>query len=227
MNRIAKAWAAIVATLLLAPPAALAVMPPEMADLVKVKSKRLAEVHLLPGTDFSAYKKVMIDPAQVSFNKNWVKDTRSASLTGGRIPEDQLKAISEAARSGFGEIFRDAFKRAGYEVVSAPGADVVRLTPAIINLYINAPSGSAATRTYAMSAGEATLAIAVRDSLSGALLGMALDKRETRTAMAGAVIADSVTNRAEFEVLFRRWADIAAKGFTEMRESPPVAARKK
>jgi hypothetical protein len=45
--------------------------------------------------------------------------------------------------------------------------------------------------------------------------------------MAGPVIADSVTNRAEFEVLFRRWADIAAKGFTEMRESPPVATRKK
>jgi len=227
MKRLARAWLAGVAALLMAPAMALAVMPPEMADLVKVKSKRLAEVHLLPGTDFGAYKKVMIDPAQVSFNKNWVKDSRSASLTGGRIPEDQQKAIAEAARSGFGEIFRDAFKRAGHEVVTAPGPDVVRLTPAIINLYINAPSGSSATRTYAMNAGEATLAIAVRDSLSGALLGFAADKRETRTAMAGPVIADSVTNRAEFEVLFRRWADIAAKGFTEMRESPPVPARKK
>jgi hypothetical protein len=227
MNRLARAGAAIVATLLLAPAVALAVLPPEMSDLVKVKSKRLAEVHLLPGTDFSAYRKVMIDPAQVSFNKNWVKESRSAGLTSRRIPDEQLKAISEAARSGFGEIFQEAFKRAGYEVVTAAGPDVVRLTPAIINLYINAPSGSSATRTYAMNAGEATLAIAVRDSMSGALLGMALDKRETRTAMAGPVLADSVTNRAEFEVLFRRWADIAAKGFTDMRESPPVPTRKK
>jgi hypothetical protein len=53
---------------------------------------------------------------------------------------------------------------------------------------------------------------------------MALDKRDTRTAMAGPVIADSVTNRAEFEVLFRRWAEIAVKGFNELREAPPVAA---
>ena len=43
MNRIAKHFAAIVATLLLAPAAAFAVLPPEMADLVKVKSKRLAD----------------------------------------------------------------------------------------------------------------------------------------------------------------------------------------
>jgi hypothetical protein len=228
MNRIAKRFAPIVATLLLAPAAAFAVLPPEMADLVKVKSKRLAEVHLLPGTDFSAYKKVMIDPAQVSFNKNFLKgDTRSAELVTRRIPDDQAKAIAEAARSGFGEIFQDAFKRAGYEIVSSPGADVVRITPAIINLYVNAPEGGAATRTYALNAGEATLVLAVRDSVSGALLGIALDKRETRTAMAGPVIANSVTNRGEFEVLFRRWADIAAKGFTEMRENPPLAARKK
>ena len=225
MYRLAKAWTAIVATLLLAPAAALAVLPPEMSDLVKVKSKRLAEVYLLPGTDFKAYKKVMIDPAQVSFNKNWQKDMkRSASLTSGRISDDQAKQIADAARSSVGEIFQETFKRAGYEIVTDPAADVLRLTPAIINLYINAPSGGAATRTYAMEAGEATLVLAVRDSVSGALIGMALDKRDTRTAMAGAVIANSVTNRAEFEVLFRRWAEIAVKGFNELREAPPVAA---
>jgi hypothetical protein len=225
MYRVAKTWMAIVATLLLAPATALAVLPPEMADLVKVKSKRLAEVYLLPGTDFKVYKKVMIDPAQVSFNKNWQKDMkRSASLTSGRISDDQAKQIAEAARSAVGEIFQEAFKKAGYELVTAPAADVLRLTPAVINLYVNAPAGGNATRTYAMEAGEATLVLAVRDSVSGALIGMALDKRDTRTAMSGPVLADSVTNRGEFEVLFRRWAEIAVKGFNELREAPPIAA---
>ena len=232
MYRLAKAWTGIVATLFLAPAAAFAVLPPEMSDLVKVKSTQLAEVYILPGTDWGAYRKVMIDPAQVSFNKNFLKgDSRSASMTSrGGIPPEQVKAITEVARSGFGETFRDAFKRAGYEVVTSSGPDVVHITPAIINIYINAPSGGTATRTYALNAGEATLALAVRDSLSGALVGMALDKRETRTAVSGAVIADSVTNRGEFEVLFRRWADIAARGFTELRETKapaPAAAKKK
>lgn len=214
---------------LAAPSFASAVLPPEMADLVLVKSKNLDQVYLLPGTDFGAYKKVMIDPAQVSFNKDFLKgDRRSADLISkGGIPPDQAKQIADIARSGFGDIFTEAFRKAGYEVVLAPGPDVVRLTPAVINLYINAPSGGAATRTYALSAGEATLVLAVRDSVSGALIGMGLDKRETRTAMAGPVLADSVTNRGEFEVLFRRWADIAARGFKALRETPPVPARKK
>jgi hypothetical protein len=66
----------------------------------------------------------------------------------------------------------------------------------VINLYVNAPAtGSAATRTYALSAGQASFVLAVRDSVSGALLGMALDKRETRTATGGAVMVDGVINR--------------------------------
>jgi hypothetical protein len=219
------AAAAIAATLLIAiPGTGFAQLPPEMSDLKPVKSKNYDQVYLLPGADFGAYKRVMIDPAQVSFNKNWMKDTRSASLTDRRgIPPEQAKQIADAAREAVGSIFQDAFKRAGYDVVTTSGPDVVRLTPAVINLYVNAPAGSAATRTYAVSAGEATLVLAVRDSVSGALIGMALDKRETRTAMSGPVLADSVTNRAEFEVLFRRWADIAAKGFKALKEhgAPP------
>ena len=221
------AAAAIAATFLLAIPASgIAQLPPEMADLKLVKSKNLDQVYLLPGTDFGVYKKVMIDPAQVSFNKSWMKDTRSADLIARRIPPEQAQQIADLARTSVGEIFHDAFKRAGYEIVKAPGPDVARLTPAVINLYINAPSGGTATRTYAVSAGEATLVLAVRDSVSGALIGMALDKRETRTAMAGPVLADGVTNRAEFEVLFRRWADIAARGFTALKEQKAPAPAK-
>ena len=222
------AAAAIAATILLViPVSGIAQPPPEMSDLKLVKSKNLDQVYLLPGTDFGAYKKVMLDPAQVSFNKSWMKDTRSADLTARRgIAPEQAKQIADLARSSVGDVFQDSFKRAGYEIVTASGPDVVRITPAVINLYINAPSGGTATRTYAVSAGEATLVLAVRDSVSGALLGMALDKRETRTAMAGPVLADGVTNRAEFEVLFRRWADIAARGFTALKEQKAPAPAK-
>jgi hypothetical protein len=59
--------------------------------------------------------------------------------------------------------------------------------------------------------------LALRDSVAGTLIGMALDKKDTRTASAGPVLADGVTNRAEFEVLFRRWAETAVKGFNELR----------
>ena len=207
----------------------LAVLPPEMADLVKVKSRHLDEVYLLPGTDFKAYKKVMIDPAQVSFAKNWMRDMNSQrGISGSKITPEQVKQVADEARKGFTEIFAAAFKNAGVEVVTSNGADVLRLTPAVINVYVNAPAaGSAATRTYAMSAGQAAFVLAARDSVSGTLLGMALDKRETRSASAGPVMTDGVINRAEFEVLFKRWAQIAVKGLEGLRESTPVAEKKK
>ena len=210
-----------IASLLLAglPALALAQLPPEMADLKPVKTKRIDQGYLLPGTDFSAYKKVMIDPAQVSFNKNWMKDMNRSGDLAKKISQEDMQKIAEAARSGFGEIFAETFKRAGVEVVNAPGPDVLRVTPAVINLYINAPSvgGSSATRTYTVQAGQASLVLALRDSVAGTLIGMALDKKDTRTASAGPVLADGVTNRAEFEVLFRRWAEAAVKGFNELR----------
>jgi hypothetical protein len=217
MKRFLQSIAAILLAGL--PVLALAQLPPEMVDLKPVKTKRMDQGYLLPGTDFSVYKKVMVDPAQVSFNKNWMKDMNRSGDLAKKISQEDMQKIAEAARSGFGEIFAETFKRAGIEVVSAPGPDVLRVTPAVINLYINAPSvgGSSATRTYAVQAGQASLVIALRDSVAGTLLGMALDKKETRTASAGPVLADGVTNRAEFEVLFRRWAETAVKGFNELR----------
>jgi len=216
------------ATMLLGSAAALAVLPPEMSDLVQVKSKRLDQVYLLPGTDFKAYRKVMIDATQVSFAKNFLKDTNSSrGISSGKISDGEAQQVLAEARKGFSDIISSTFKNAGIEVVTAPGPDVLWLTPAVINLYVNAPAaGSSATRTYAVSAGQATFVLAVRDSTTGALIGMAIDKRETRSAVGAPVIVDGVVNRREFEVLVQRWAQISVKGFKALQESTPVAAKK-
>ncbi|MBK6350519.1 MAG: hypothetical protein IPF50_12295, partial [Proteobacteria bacterium] len=64
--------------------------------------------------------------------------------------------------------------------------DVLRLSTAIVNLYINAPDTMEAGRvqTYAAEAGEATLNLEVRDSRTNALLGRVVDRRETRSQVA-------------------------------------------
>ena len=216
------------ATMLLGSAAALAVLPPEMSDLVQVKSKRLDQVYLLPGTDFKAYRKVMIDATQVSFAKNFLKDTNSSrGISSGKISDGEAQQVLAEARKGFSDIIASTFKNAGIEVVTTPGPDVLWLTPAVINLYVNAPAaGSSATRTYAVSAGQATFVLAVRDSATGALIGMVIDKRETRSAVGAPVLVNGVVNRQEFEVLVQRWAQISVKGFKALQESTPVAAKK-
>ena len=93
----------------------------------------------------------------------------------------------------------------------------------MIDLHIVAPDNmsSGRSRTYTMESGYATLFLEARDSMTGALLGRALDKRETRNT--GRVqISNSVTNLSDFKALFRQWADISIKGFNELRELSPV-----
>jgi hypothetical protein len=209
-----------------APSFAAAALPPPYQDLVQVKSKKLDAVYLLPGADFSGYSKLMIDPAQVSFRKDWVKDANRSRGLSAKIDDDDARQIAQAARSGFENIFIAAFKSKGYDVVTSPARDVLRLSPAIVNLYINAPQAPApgVTRSYTLEAGEATLALEVRDSTTGAILGVAIDRSETRGS-GYATVTTSVSNRAAFEQLFKRWADICVKGFEQLKTTPAVQAR--
>jgi hypothetical protein len=205
--------------------AAAPAMPATLEGLVKVPSKRLAAVYLLPGVDVRAYSKVMIDPTQVSFRKDWVKDMNRSRGMSRRINEKDAQEIADAMRSGFEDIFAAAFKAKGYEVVTTPAPDVLRLSPAVLNVYLNAPDpmGGPGVRTYTVEAGEATLSLAVRDSTTGALLGVAMDRSTTRGA-GHPTFTTSVSNRAEFENLFRYWANICVNGLERLKTKPVPAS---
>jgi hypothetical protein len=139
------------------------------------------------------------------------------------VTQDDAEKILEKARTGFSEVFTKEFQKAGIEIATAPGPDVLRLSPAVIDLYINAPDTMSAgrSRTYTMDAGEATVLLEARDSVSGALLGRVLDRRETQGSGV-ATITSSVTNIADFERLFSQWAKIVIKGFGELKAQSPV-----
>lgn len=197
---------------------------PESWDgLVQVKPRRMDAAYLLPGADFRSYTKVMIDPTQVAFQKDWQKRMNQDRRASDRVDDQQAQKILAAARANFDDVFVDEFTKAGYTIVREPGPDVLRVSTAVIDLYVNAPDTMTAGRTYSFTteAGEATLILEVRDSLSGALLGRAVDRRETQGG-ARMQLSTSVTNQVEFRALFRRWAGIAATGLTELKELSPV-----
>ena len=204
---------------------AIADEPPDSWDgLIAVKPKRMDAVYLLPGADFRPYTKLLVDPTEVAFRKDWMKDMNQASATlSHRITQEEAAEILEAARSNFGDIFHEAFTKAGYEVVTTPGEDVLRVETAVINLYLNAPDPMSAgrSRTFTANAGEATLVIQVRDSTTNAVLGRVIDRRETLDT--GTMrISSSVTNLADFRRLFSQWADTTVKGLEELKAHSPV-----
>lgn len=201
-------------------------MPDNWDGLVRVKPKRMDAAYVAPGTDFRTYTKVMLDPAQVAFKKDWMRDINDASVgISNDVTEEDAQKIQAAARDGLDQVFRETFEKAGIQVVTTPGQDVLRLSPGVADLYVNAPDTMSAgrSRTYVTEAGEATLVIEARDSLTGALLGRVFDRRETRQS-SGVQWATSVSNRADFKMLFQTWANICVKGMQELKAHSPVPA---
>lgn len=192
--------------------------------LVQVKPKRLDAAYILPGADFRPYTKLMVDPAEVAFRKDWMKDlNRSTRELSRRVTQEDADRILAAAREGFAEVFAEVFKEKGLEIVTTPGPDVLRVRPGVIELYVTAPDLQTASRsrTYTTEAGQATLFLELRDSTTGALLGRALDRKATRDT-GRAMVSNTVTNRSDFEALFRKWANIAVQGFEDLHAMSPV-----
>ena len=199
-------------------------MPDNWDGLVKVKPKRMDAAYVAPGADFRPYTKVMLDTPEVAFKKDWLRDVNDSSPGVSKdVSEEHAQKIAAAARDGIEQVFKETFEKAGIQVVTTPGTDVLRLFPGVANLYINAPDTMSAgrSRTYTTEAGEATLVLEVRDSTSGALLGRVLDRRETRNT--GSVQwTTSVSNKSDFSQLFKQWANICVKGFEELKAQSPV-----
>ena len=193
--------------------------PPD--GLVKVTPRRMEMAWLRPGADFRPYTKVIIDPTQVAFRPNWRKDYNLQGSVGNWVSQEQADKIMAAARTNFDEIFRDAFRKAGYEVVTTPGPDVLRVNSGILDLDVTAPLGqNTAGTTWIITAGQAVLIVEVRDSTTNALLGRVADRRETQDL--GRQIATTATTLYDFRLLFNLWAGICTKAIDEVKSVSPI-----
>jgi hypothetical protein len=195
--------------------------------LVEVQSNRFDQVYLRPGVDFRGYTKVMLGPAQVTFAPNWLTDmnqNRIAVLQGTTAAD--AERVADDVRASLREVFANTFRSEGYEIVTAPGPDVLDLSLGVVDLYINAPrtvTQALPSRVLTSEAGRATLALELRDATSGALLGRLVD-RDTAGNRGGSRpkfrITTTVTNRFDFESLFGAWARYS---IDELKAKPRVA----
>ena len=224
-RRLAAASAALaIATAITGARVADAARPPaEWDGLVLVDSKRVDRVYLLPGADFHPYTKVMLDPTEVAFRKNWVRDYNSSTMgLSRRLTQEHADEIMKEVSNGMGEVFAEAYGKAGYQVVQAPGPDVLRVRTGVLDLSVTAPDIQTAgrSRTWSEDAGEATLVVEARDSQTGALLGRALDRRSIGDSRP--YLRNSVTNRADFRRLFDTGAKASVDGLTKRKTMSPV-----
>jgi hypothetical protein len=202
--------------MVLAMPASVAA-PPAYDGLVAVQARNLDQLYVRPSADMARYQKVMIDQVTVEFSKEWdknVNDTRYVT----RVRPDDARRIADETTGNVGGILADALRTRGYEIVTAPGPDVLRLSPHVTELYVNAPDifPPGKTRSLTREAGEARVTLEARDASSGTLLAVVVD-RGTAQQMLRLSRATNVTNSFWFDDMFRRFA---ASGVDAIRHTP-------
>ena len=180
---------------------------PGWDGLVELESSAVAAAFINPEADFSAFQRASILQPHVAFRSNWQRDQNRSRSRNVRASD--VERIKEDIANLFLEVFTERLEAAGHKVVNYADEDVLILRPAIIDVDITAPDARSPgrSRTYAASTGAATLFIELYDSLSGELLGRAIDRRVAGGARGFAIQANRVTNRADARREFRVWAD--------------------
>lgn len=213
-----KAAAVMIGSALVAATAAIAAPPVEWDGMQRVQSKRFDLAYLQPGASFAGYSKIMLEPTEVAFHKNWRRDYNSSTRDlGGRVSDRDVQDAIAKGVAASGDIFTKAWRDGGYEIVSAPGPDVLKVRTGIVNISVRAPDMRTSARSYsfAQEAGNATLVVELRDSTTGALLGRAIDQK-----IAGdnsAALRNSATNRDDFRQLVEDWAKDSVRGMGELK----------
>ena len=214
---------AVFASTLLLSASAEAKAPSTWDGLVQVKSKRFDLAYLQPGADFRGYTKVIIEPTEVAFQKDWQRDyNRGSRALSSRVSDSDMQDALTRAVKAATDIFSEAWTKGGYAVVDAPGPDVLRVRTGVMNIWLNAPDTQTAGRSYSFSpeAGRATLFVEARDSITGALLGRAVDQRIVGDSMTA--WRTSASNRADFRFQVEQWASASVRGLSELKALSPI-----
>ena len=199
--------------------AAQAAKPPQVTEdgLELTKAKGIGLLYRRPGASLAGYTKVMIDPVQVAFDKNW--NPRDYGKWG--LKADQVQKIRTDLGALANETFAKVLTDGGYPSVAQADTGVLRVTAYIVDLFVNAPDtsmqNSSPSRSYVINAGHMTLVMELRDAVTGTLLARALDARNGSETTGRLQWSTSVSNRAEAQSILQSWATRLKKGLDAAR----------
>ena len=188
----------------------------EWDGLVRRPATRIDAVFVKPDADISGFTSVLLDPVQVSFASNWDPNQ------GVRNPARRLNATDVAAiQTGLATMFRETFSadlaRGNFQLVEQAGPDTLRVSAAIVNLFVTAPDTMSAgrSRTYTANSGQMTLVLELRDAATGELLARAVDTQRGRQT-GSMSFTNNVTNTADARRAIGTWSTALTQGLNEL-----------
>jgi hypothetical protein len=197
-------------------PAELVKQSPDGLELVEGRrnGQSAAIVYVRPHATLRGYTRVQLDPVEIAFEN--IRARKNASLTA----KDRERIRAEIAKE-FRAVFTEELQKGGYEVVQTIGPDVLRVSPAIADLFIEAPDAhtSGRSRTYTVSAGHMVLLAELRDSESGAILARVADRRTASSPGHVLQWTTRTSNRADARRILRTWAQLLRTALDSAREA--------
>jgi len=186
--------------------------------LHRVLSNRVDAAFLKPGARFAAYDALLIDPVRVSYKTE--------------PPPRGSVALSPDAVERMKRIFRQCFDRqlvesGDFGLAPEPGPGVLRISGQVVNLVVDAIPDRGGEAYLVNDTGEMTLALDVRDSVTGEHLVRVVDRRAIRpasVALGRLYESSTVRNWGALEDVFCSWALTLREGLDELRELPAVPA---
>lgn len=203
----------ILGSLTLAACANTAPTTPTHDGLVRQAETKFDELYLRPSASLAGYSSYGLEPCEVSFRKNWLRDQNTQRLDlSNRVTQRNVDKIKDSMGEQCNKYLREALEEgAEYPLVDnfQDGEAVLVLRPKIINLDINAPDtdGPGINRSFTTSFGEMTLLLEIADATTGEVLARAVDKR--RGPEHGQLRwTNGITNKAESDRILKRWANL-------------------
>ena len=187
---------------------AFATINPASEGLAAVQSSTLDEVYLRPAVDLAGFRKVMVDPARVETFKGWRKSINQQREPSRWITVEEEQNMTRTAATVMTEAVARAFRDRGFEIVTAPGPGVLRVSPSTPDLFVNAPDTVTPTLQAQITqreAGDATLNMEIRDSANGTVIGFVSDRNTARQVQIFNRVT-LVSNQFWFDAMFSAWA---------------------
>lgn len=182
---------------------------PTFDGLYPVKGGRMDGAWARPDFSVEQYSKVMLQGVGVEYRPDG--STRRSMITA-RSDEHFALSPEQKARleEEMGNSFREELAEGEhFEIVTEAGPDVLLIRGGLLDVVSYAPPDPVGNaEIYLSRVGEATLVLEMRDSVTGAILLRAVDRRAAEDAARGFSNSNRVSNTAEFRRVARAWAGI-------------------
>jgi hypothetical protein len=173
------------------------------------KGTKMRAVYMMPGADLSEFSEVALLEAYVAFKKHWKREYNEDVVSlDGRINDRDMKKIRDEVAKEFNKVLTEVLTKGGHKMVSKGAQGVLIIRPAIVNLVVTAPDLMTAgmSQTASASAGEMTLYMELFDGKTGDIIYRVIDPEAAGNDFFQ--VRNSVTNRADADRVFRRWAKL-------------------